>query len=52
LLRLLARHADWGTLPPHVQDAIDNVLADDALAEEGKAIPLRQALAESDDRPA
>ena len=46
LLRLLARHADWETLPPHLQDAIDNVLADDALAEGGIPIPLRQALAE------
>jgi len=46
LLRLLARHADWETLPPHLQDAIDNVLADDALAEGGTPIPLRQALAE------
>jgi hypothetical protein len=52
LLRLVARHADWETLPPHLQDAIDNVLADDALAEEGQAIPLRQALGESGDRPA
>lgn len=47
LLRLLARHADWETLPPHLQDAIDNVLADDALAEGGTPIPLRQALAET-----
>jgi hypothetical protein len=47
LLRLLARHADWETLPPHLQDAIDNVLADDALAEEGTPIPLRQSLAET-----
>ena len=52
LLRLVAKHADWETLPPHLQDAIDNVLADDALAEEGQAIPLRQALAESGERPA
>lgn len=47
LLRLLARHADWETLPPHLQDAIDNVLADDALEEGGAAIPLRQAIAEN-----
>jgi hypothetical protein len=49
LLRLLARHADWETLPPHLQDAIENVLADDALAEEGGPIPLRQSLAETGD---
>jgi len=47
LLRLLARHADWETLPPHLQDAIDNVLADDALAEDGTPIPLGQSLAET-----
>ncbi len=47
LLRLLARHADWETLPPHLQDAIDSVLADDALAEHGTPIPLRQALADT-----
>jgi len=46
LLRRLARHADWETLPPHLHDAIDNVLADDALAEGGTPIPLRQALTE------
>lgn len=52
LLRLLARHADWDTLPLSIQDAIDNFLADEALAEEGAAIPLRQALAETGDLPA
>ena len=52
LLRLVARHADWETLPPYLQDAIDNVLADDALSEEGQALPLRQTLTESRDRPA
>ena len=51
-LRLLARHADWETLPPYLQDAIDNLLADEALAEEGAAIPLCQALAETGDLPA
>jgi hypothetical protein len=52
LLRLLAKHADWDTLSPSIQDAIDNFLADEALAEEGEAIPLRQALAETGDLPA
>ena len=50
-LRVLAQHADWEALPPYLQDAIDNFLADDALAEEGEAIPLRQALAETGDSP-
>ena len=52
LLRLLAKHADWDTLSPPIQDAIDNFLADEAMAEEGEAIPLRQALAETGDLPA
>ncbi len=30
LLRLLAHYADWNELPEHLQDAIDNVLADEA----------------------
>jgi hypothetical protein len=47
LLRLLARHADWETLSPYLQDAIDNVLADDALAEGGTPIPLRQVIADT-----
>jgi len=49
LLRLLARHADWETLPPYLQDAIDNVLADDSLAETGTPITLRQAIADTND---
>ena len=49
LLRLLARHADWETLPPYLQDAIDNVLADDSLAESGTTITLRQAIADTND---
>ncbi len=47
LLRLLARHVDWETLPPYLQDAVDNMLADDALAEGGASIPLRQAIADT-----
>lgn len=50
-LRVLAKHADWETLPPYLQDAIDNLLADEAIAEEGAAVPLRQALAETGDLP-
>lgn len=51
-LRVLARHADWEMLPPYLQDAIDNLLADEALAEEGAAIPIRQALAATGHLPA
>jgi hypothetical protein len=45
-LRVLASHADWELLPPYLQDAIDNMLADEALAEEGKPHSLRALLAQ------
>lgn len=40
LLRLLAYHADWDELPEQLQDAIDNVLADDAEGEGGESEEL------------
>jgi len=43
-LRILAAYADWDTLPSYLQDAIDNVLADEAQAEEGEARPFRDLL--------
>lgn len=45
-LRILASHTDWETLPPYLQDAIDNMLADEALAEGGEPRALRDLLAE------
>lgn len=45
-LRVLASHADWETLPTYLQDAIDNMLADEALAEGGEPRPLRALLAQ------
>jgi hypothetical protein len=39
LLRILARHADWEALPPYLQDAVDNLFADDALAEKARLLP-------------
>lgn len=45
-LRVLASHADWEALPPHFQDAIDNMLADEALAEGGAPHLLRNLLTE------
>jgi hypothetical protein len=45
-LRVLASYADWDTLPPYLQDAIDNMLADEALAEGEKPRPLRELLAQ------
>jgi hypothetical protein len=50
-LRVLAAHTDWETLPPYLQDAIDNMLADEALAEEGESRPLRELLAETGETP-
>ena len=46
LLRTLAEHADWESLPPHLQDAIDHLLAEDAKAEKGPSQPLRDVLGE------
>jgi hypothetical protein len=50
-LRVLAAHADWDTLPVHLQDAIDSVLADDAAAEGGSPRPLRELLRETGEAP-
>jgi len=43
-LRVLAAHADWEKLPSYLQDAIDNILADEALAESGEPQLLRDLL--------
>ncbi len=43
-LRVLANYVDWESLPVYLQDAIDNMLADEALAEGGKPHPLRTLL--------
>jgi hypothetical protein len=45
-LHVLASHVDWEALPPYLQDAIDNMLADEALADEGEPRPLRDLLAQ------
>ncbi len=50
-LRVLASQVDWDVLPPYLQDAIDNLLADEALMEDGEPIALRDALAETDELP-
>lgn len=50
-LRILAAYADWETLPPYLQDAIDRVLADDAKAEAGSPRPLREILGETGETP-
>ena len=49
-LRLLAEYGDWDTLPAYFQDAIDNMLADEAEQETGEPIPLQQLLAMGQDK--
>ncbi len=44
-LRVLASHTDWEELPPYLQDAIDNMLADEALVKGEEPRPLRDLLA-------
>jgi hypothetical protein len=46
-LRLLIAHADWENLPAHLQDAVDNLLADEAEAEKGESVSLEELLRES-----
>jgi hypothetical protein len=47
-LRALAAHADWEELPPYLQDAVDEMLADEAREEQGDKpmTPLAEALVE------
>ena len=46
-LRLLAEHADWDALPPYLQDAINNVLAEEAASEVRDSVPLAHILSQS-----
>jgi hypothetical protein len=46
-LRNLAAEADWETLPPHLQDAIDRLLIDDVRSEKEDAIDLETLFADS-----
>lgn len=39
-LRLLMKHSDWDSLPTYLQDAIDNLLADEAEQESHETISL------------
>ena len=48
LLSLLAHYVDWEELPEHLQDAIDNMLADEAEAEPAEPVSLGSILAELD----
>ena len=46
-LRLLIEHADWENLPAHLQDAVDNMLADEAEVEKEEYVSLDELLRES-----
>lgn len=48
LLSLLAHYVDWEDLPEYLQDAIDNLLADEAEAEDSEPITLSSILADID----
>lgn len=43
-LKTLATHADWESLPSYLQDAIDQLLAEESAAEPGAAKPLRNVV--------
>jgi hypothetical protein len=44
-LKLLAKYGDWNTLPTYLQDAVDNLLADEAEQEAGETVSLRELMA-------
>ena len=46
LLRFLADHADWEMLPAYLQDAVDNMLADEVENANEPFISLEEFLAE------
>jgi hypothetical protein len=48
-LHFLADHVDWELLPGFMQDAVDHMLAEEARAEPGESIPLREAMRETGD---
>ena len=46
-LRGLAAEADWETLPPHLQDAIDRLLIDEVRSEKEDAVDLETLLSDN-----
>lgn len=45
-LKTLAENSDWEDLPPHLQDAIDLMLIEEAKVEGSATKPLSQFMAE------
>jgi hypothetical protein len=43
-LHFLTKEADWETLPPHLQDAIDELLIGEVRDEKETAVPLEAIL--------
>jgi len=43
-LHVLAERSDWEDLPPYLQDAVDNLLADEAESEAGEPRPLHDLI--------
>ncbi len=46
-LKLLANYADWELLPSYLQDAVDNMLIDEALEEGIEGRPVEEVLTET-----
>lgn len=46
-LRSVVAEEDWETLPPHLQDAIDRVLIDEARSAQEETFDLETVLADS-----
>lgn len=45
-LRSVTKDVDWETLPPHVQDAVDQLLINEVRSEKESALSLDAILAE------
>jgi hypothetical protein len=50
-LHVLAERADWEDLPAYLQDAVDNLLADEAEPEPGESCRLRDILQAAGELP-
>ncbi|MYB59734.1 MAG: hypothetical protein F4Y39_05585 [Gemmatimonadetes bacterium] len=51
LIQKVAQETDWETLPPHLQDAVDAMLMDEANEENSETRPLRDLLRETGEVP-
>ena len=51
LIQKVTQETDWETLPPHLQDAVDAMLMDEANEEDSETRPLRDLLCETGEVP-